>query len=152
MTSSDLQEAHKLELRAAQQHQRQARRLLDEAIYADAANRDLVEQRARDLSAAQSEVVRVQALKELKIRRVLTPEQIEIFRNLRQQALAAQRAQQQQVQQQQQKQRQLRRQERATQPRSESSNEDSTRPRGRLKPRKRNVTNTNTRHLRNITQ
>jgi Spy/CpxP family protein refolding chaperone len=65
---------------------RLARRALDEAIYADAADETLVEQRARELAAAQTALVRLRAATELRVRRVLTPEQLQTFRELRRQA------------------------------------------------------------------
>ncbi|MBV9926734.1 MAG: periplasmic heavy metal sensor [Acidobacteria bacterium] len=74
------------EVRAQTRRVRLARRALDEAIYADAVDEALVEQRARELSAAQSALVRLRAATELKIRRILTAEQLQLFRTLRQQA------------------------------------------------------------------
>ncbi len=65
---------------------RLARRALDEAIYRDAVEESLVEQRARELSAAQTALVRLRAATELKVRRVLTAEQLQTFRELRRQA------------------------------------------------------------------
>jgi Spy/CpxP family protein refolding chaperone len=65
---------------------RLARRALDEAIYSDAVEESLVERRARELSAAQAALVRLRAATELKVRRVLTPEQLKTFRELRRQA------------------------------------------------------------------
>ena len=64
----------------------QARRALDESIYADAADEALVEQRAREVSEAQAAVVRLRAQTELRVRRVLTPEQLQTFRDLRNRA------------------------------------------------------------------
>lgn len=61
----------------------QARRALDEAIYADALDEALVEQRAREVAEAQAAVVRNRAQTEMRVRRVLTPEQLQTFRDLR---------------------------------------------------------------------
>jgi Spy/CpxP family protein refolding chaperone len=74
------------ELRAHTRRVRLARRALDEAIYADGVDDALIEQRARELSAAQSALVRLRAATELKVRRVLTDEQLRLFRDLRRQA------------------------------------------------------------------
>ena len=74
------------ELRAHTRRVRLARRALDEAIYADTVNEALIEQRARELSAAQSALVRLRAATELKIRQLLTDEQLRLFRDLRRQA------------------------------------------------------------------
>lgn len=65
---------------------RLARRALDEAIYSDAAEDSLVEQRAGELAAAQAALIRLRAATELKVRRVLTAEQLRAFRELRIQA------------------------------------------------------------------
>lgn len=81
------------ELRAHTRRVRLARRALDEAIYADAVDEALVEQRSRELSAAQSALVRLRAATELKVRRVLTAEQLRLFRDLRQQAQRSQQLQ-----------------------------------------------------------
>ena len=74
------------ELRAHTRRVRLARRALDEAIYADAVDEALVEQSARELSAAQTALVRLRSATELKVRRVLTDEQLRLFRDLRRQA------------------------------------------------------------------
>jgi Spy/CpxP family protein refolding chaperone len=76
--------------RALNQRINQARRALDEAIYSDTADEALVEQRARDLAEAQAAFVHLRAQTELRVRRLLTPEQLETFRRLRQQALLEQ--------------------------------------------------------------
>jgi Spy/CpxP family protein refolding chaperone len=76
--------------RALNQRLNQARRALDEAIYSDAVDEALVEQRARDVAEAQAALVRLRAQTELRVRRLLTPEQLETFRQLRQQALLEQ--------------------------------------------------------------
>ena len=76
--------------RALNQRLNQARRALDEAIYSDAVDEALIEQRARDVAEAQAALVRLRAQTELRIRRVLTPEQLQTFRVLRQQALLEQ--------------------------------------------------------------
>ncbi|MFN2454570.1 MAG: Spy/CpxP family protein refolding chaperone [Pyrinomonadaceae bacterium] len=81
----------KLERRAAQQRLRQAQRALYEAVYADALNDAAVQERQRELAAAQAETTRMEVERELKVRRVLTPEQLGIFRSLRQRAREARR-------------------------------------------------------------
>ena len=69
--------------RALNQRLNQARRALDEAIYSDAVDEALIEQRARDVAEAQAALVRLRAQTELRVRRVLTPEQLQTFRRLR---------------------------------------------------------------------
>jgi Spy/CpxP family protein refolding chaperone len=60
----------------------QARRALDEAIYADNPDERVIEERVRELGAAQAAVVRLRTFTELKIRRVLSAEQLDAFRRL----------------------------------------------------------------------
>jgi Spy/CpxP family protein refolding chaperone len=81
------------DVRAHTRRVRLARRALDEAIYADSLDEALVEQRARELTAAQSALVRLRAATELKIRRILTADQLQLFRTLRQQAQRQQQLQ-----------------------------------------------------------
>jgi Spy/CpxP family protein refolding chaperone len=61
----------------------QARRALDESIYSDALDETLVRQRAREVAEAQAALVQLRAQTELRVRRVLTPEQLQTFRELR---------------------------------------------------------------------
>ena len=72
---------------------RMARRALDEAIYADKVDESLIEERSREVAAAQAALVRLRALTELKVRRALTAEQLQSFRELRQRARTRQRLQ-----------------------------------------------------------
>jgi Spy/CpxP family protein refolding chaperone len=65
---------------------RLARRALDEAVYADVLDEAAIEGRTRELTAAQSALARLRAQTELRVRRVLTPEQLQTFRRLRQRA------------------------------------------------------------------
>lgn len=64
----------------------QARRSLDEAIYAETLDEAAVEQRAREAAAAQAALVRLRAATEVSVRQVLTPEQLQTFREMRRQA------------------------------------------------------------------
>jgi len=70
---------------------REARRALDEAIYSDNLEESIVEERAREVGSALAAAVRLRALTELKIRRVLTPEQLATFRELQNRARTRQR-------------------------------------------------------------
>jgi Spy/CpxP family protein refolding chaperone len=81
-----IREAAKDERFAINQRVRQAQLALDEAIEADNASEALVEQRARELAEAQAAVTRIRSITELRIRRVMTPEQLTKLRALRQQA------------------------------------------------------------------
>jgi Spy/CpxP family protein refolding chaperone len=76
--------ARKPLMQDAQKHLRDASRALDAAIYADQVVDADVEARLKDVQTAQSEVSRIRYQNELAIRRVLTPDQLLRFRELRQ--------------------------------------------------------------------
>ena len=70
-------------MEAAQQRLRNANRLLDEAIYADEVIDADVQARLKEAQVAQAEVFKIRSTSELAIRRVLTPDQLMRFRELR---------------------------------------------------------------------
>lgn len=70
-------------MQAAQQKHREANRNLDLAIYADNADETEIQNRLRDVQIAQAEVFKIRAMTEYAIRKVLTPEQLVKFRELR---------------------------------------------------------------------
>lgn len=72
--------------RQAYQRLRTARRALDAAIYADSVDQALIDERLRELNTAQTEASKLKVTIELRIRQVLTPEQLVRFRELRQNA------------------------------------------------------------------
>jgi Spy/CpxP family protein refolding chaperone len=78
-----IRQQHRADRQAARQRLNQAQRALDEAIYSDDVNEDLIERRAREVAEAQAADVRLRAMTELSIRRELTPQQLEIFRTIR---------------------------------------------------------------------
>ncbi len=67
---------------------------LDEALDSDNPNDGVVEQRLRDVAAAQGAAMRMRVLTEVRVRRVLTPEQLTTLRALRQNARALRRERQ----------------------------------------------------------
>lgn len=69
---------------AAQDRLRLANRSLDEAIYADQVNDVDVQARLKELQLAQADVARIRFMNELSVRKILTPEQLTRFRELRQ--------------------------------------------------------------------
>lgn len=69
----------------------QAQRAFNDTIYSDTADESLIEQRVRNVAEAQAAVLRHRAQTELRVRRVLTPEQFQTFLRIRQQALNQQR-------------------------------------------------------------
>lgn len=86
-----IREESKDEWRAIRDRLAQAYVALDEAIYADNVNEALITERAREVGLAQAEIARMRSLTELKIRRVLTPEQLNTMRTMRREARAAER-------------------------------------------------------------
>lgn len=72
---------------------RRARRALEQAIYAEHADDSFIQQRAAEVADAEAARVRMRAEAELKVRRVLTPEQFSTFRELRRQAQVVRRRQ-----------------------------------------------------------
>jgi Spy/CpxP family protein refolding chaperone len=59
---------------------------LEEALAADAPDEALIDQRVRELGEAQASVMRMRIMTEIRIRRVLTPEQRTLLKSLQQQA------------------------------------------------------------------
>jgi Spy/CpxP family protein refolding chaperone len=80
-----INQSNRQDLRAAQAKVLEARRNLDQAIYSENANDATVKQRLKDFQDSQAEIARIRALTEFSIRKILTPEQLVRFRELRQQ-------------------------------------------------------------------
>lgn len=78
-----LNETRKSLFQQAQRRVREATRNLDQAIYADTVNDAEIEARLKELQTAQSEIARLRATSELEVRKILTPEQLGKFRELR---------------------------------------------------------------------
>ena len=74
---------------------RRARRALEEAIYAERADESVIEARSREVAEAEAARVHARAEAELKVRRVLMPDQLAAFRELRRQAALSLRRQRQ---------------------------------------------------------
>jgi Spy/CpxP family protein refolding chaperone len=66
------------------QRLRETNQALTTALEAESPDESLIEQRLRDLAAAQAAQMRMRVLSEVRIRRVLTPEQRVLLRELRQ--------------------------------------------------------------------
>ena len=88
-------------VREAQRDFREAQEALDEAIYADTVDEALVQSLTRRSADAQATLMKLRTINEFAIRRVLLPEQVTKFRELRKQ----------QIQQRQERQRMLRQNE-----------------------------------------
>lgn len=69
----------------AQRRFAMANRALDDAIYADEANEELINQRMRELQQAQAELIKSRTMMETSVRKILTREQLIKFRELREQ-------------------------------------------------------------------
>lgn len=82
-----IRQQNKDERFALTQRLRRAQRALDDAIQADNSSEALIDQRARELAEVQATATRMRAITETRIRRVLTPDQLDKLRTLRQQAL-----------------------------------------------------------------
>lgn len=70
-------------MEGAQQRLKDATQALDAAIYADQINEVDVRDRLKDVQLAQAEVAKVRFMNEVAVRRILTPEQLIRFRELR---------------------------------------------------------------------
>lgn len=91
-------------MQEAQQNLRLANRNLDAAIYADEPNEQEVQARMKEVQLAQAEVIKARTMTEFMIRKVLKPEQLQKFRELRER-MQQQRQNMQENQQQRQNQR-----------------------------------------------
>lgn len=73
----------KQQMEDAQMRFREANRNLDMAIYADNVKEDEIQARIKEVQLAQAEIVKIRSLTELAVRKVLNPEQLAKFRELR---------------------------------------------------------------------
>ncbi len=74
---------NKLLRRDAQQKLRDAQRNLDQAVYADNADEAEIQTLINETHSAQMEVLRLRIMTEVAVRKVLTPEQLVKFREIR---------------------------------------------------------------------
>ncbi len=90
LTKEQIQEIRRINqsnvqnIRPAQERVAEARRNLDDAIYDENMNEATVKLKLREFQEAQAEVAKIRAHTEFSIRKVLTPEQLTRFRELRQ--------------------------------------------------------------------
>jgi Spy/CpxP family protein refolding chaperone len=78
-----INQERKPQMDAAMQRLRQANRALDEAIYADNVDDAAFQARLKEVNLAQAEVAKLRFTNELAVRRILTPEQLGRFREMR---------------------------------------------------------------------
>lgn len=69
----------------AQKRLREAIRLLDETIYSDQVNESDIQSRLKEAQLAQADVAKIRFMNEFAVRRILTPDQLVRFRDLRRQ-------------------------------------------------------------------
>jgi Spy/CpxP family protein refolding chaperone len=81
-----IREENRTERAALNARVREANRLLQAELDVDNPDEALVDQRVRELGIAQAAAMRMRILTEIRIRRVLTPEQRNILKSLQQQA------------------------------------------------------------------
>lgn len=81
-----IREEMKDERATVNQRLQEANFALEQALYADNPDEALIEHRLRDATAAQAASIRMRIQTEMRIRRVLTREQVAIWRTLRQQS------------------------------------------------------------------
>lgn len=72
---------------------RRARRALEQAIYSEHADESAIQQRTKEVADAEAARAQMRTDAELKVRRVLTPEQLSVFREMRRQAQQARQRQ-----------------------------------------------------------
>jgi len=70
-------------MQTAQQKMREANRSLDQAIYADIADESVIQARLKVVQLAQAEISEIRSMTEYAVRKILTPEQLIKFRELR---------------------------------------------------------------------
>jgi len=86
-----IREQNKAERAAINERLRESNRALETELNSDSPDEAVVEQRVRDVAAAQAAAMRMRILTEIRVRRVLTPEQRIVLRTLQLQAKEARR-------------------------------------------------------------
>lgn len=81
----DIRRASVGERQALTMRLREAQRALDDAVFSDAADESSIENHVRRVAGLQADLTRLRALTELRVRRLLTTEQLENLRALREQ-------------------------------------------------------------------
>lgn len=92
-----INQANKPQMREAQERLREANRSLDQAIYADIANDAEIQTRLKEVQSAHAEVIKIKSATELAVRKILTPDQLAKFRDVRQQFMEKKENRQQQI-------------------------------------------------------
>jgi Spy/CpxP family protein refolding chaperone len=79
-----INQENNLKRREAQFRVKEAQKALDQAIYADSADETVIQTKLKDLQLAQAEIIKLRSMTEFAVRKVLTPEQLLKFREVRQ--------------------------------------------------------------------
>jgi Spy/CpxP family protein refolding chaperone len=80
----EIKQTNREAIQLAERRQRIAKRELDEAIYGDNLDENIVQNKLKIFQIAQAELLKLRTADELAIRKVLTPEQLVKFREFRQ--------------------------------------------------------------------
>ncbi len=75
----------KPQMREAQERLRQATHNLDQATYAGVASDAEIQARLKEVQSANAEIIKIKSVTELAVRKILTPEQLAKFRDVRRQ-------------------------------------------------------------------
>lgn len=70
-------------VRAARQRMKDANLALDQAVYADSIDESLIQTRLKEAQMAQAEFTKIRSFTEFAVRKILTPEQLVKFREVR---------------------------------------------------------------------
>ena len=70
-------------VREARQRMLEANRVLDQSIYDDSIDESVVETRLKEAQTAQAEFTKIRSMTEFAVRKILTPEQLVKFREIR---------------------------------------------------------------------
>lgn len=79
----EMNQERKPRMQAAQTRLREANRALDQAVYSDSLDEGAVATRLKEYQDAQADVARIRFDSEVSLRKILTPEQLVRFRDLR---------------------------------------------------------------------
>jgi Spy/CpxP family protein refolding chaperone len=79
----EMNRERKPKMEAAQTRMREANRSLDQAVYSDALDENEVATRLKEFQDAQADVARIRFNSEVSLRKILTPEQLVRFRDVR---------------------------------------------------------------------
>ena len=83
----EINQRNRPQIREANQRLREANQNLDAAIYGDVADEADIQSKIKEVHAAHAEVVKLRTQTEFAVRKVLTTEQLAVFREIRQRSM-----------------------------------------------------------------